>query len=189
MQWFGDKIGTKLGTLQGHFVQFILASSWILPSIWLTAAAISSTDASAQFSSTCLNWEDTISWMFKIFIYKITKKTENVNWFNLGAESVKDHVINGGHIEVEDCEMEALEPSYHFQELLWSPPWEYFEVGMALNHRHFNVSNRWMVLHHCVICRITVAVGRARVLREGEEIRERRGETCFWLLGHLLLSF
>lgn len=39
------------------------------------------------------------------FIYKITKKTEKVNWLNLGAESVEDHVINGGHIEVEDCEI------------------------------------------------------------------------------------
>lgn len=67
---------------------------------------------------------------------KIKKK---MKCLNLNTERVEDHLINGGHIEVKDCEVEILEPGYHLYKLLGSPPCKYFEVGMAFNHGHFDI--------------------------------------------------
>lgn len=75
-----------------------------------------------------------------------------MNSVNLNTERVEDHFSNAGHIEMEDSEMKVLEPGYYLQELLRSPLGEHFEIGMAFDHRHFDVSDRRMVLGHCFIC-------------------------------------
>lgn len=65
-------------------------------------------------------------------------KDELVN-MNLETKRVKDHLVNGSDIEVENSEMEALEAGHHFWQLLWPFIGQNFQASMAFNHGHFYV--------------------------------------------------
>ena len=65
----------------------------------------------------------------------------------LEAKRVQDCLIcSSGHIEVQCCETQALQPHHHPEQLLALPLYSNLEVYMAFDHCHLNVGrNLWGV--------------------------------------------
>ena len=86
-------------------------------------------------------------------------------------------MINGCDIEVEDCEVQGLQSGHHSQQLLRPPSRPYFQVGMALHHGHFNVSNDRLVSTHSIRHghRVITHSWACWVLWKSEEFREGCG--------------
>jgi len=62
----------------------------------------------------------------------------------LEAEGIQDCLIcSSGHIEVQCCETQALQPHHHPEQLLALPLYSNLEVYMAFDHRDLNVSRNF----------------------------------------------
>lgn len=68
-----------------------------------------------------------------------TESRTAISVLYLDAETVEHHLVDGGHVEVERRESQALHAAHQLQQLSGSPPREDFHVGVALDDDDLDV--------------------------------------------------
>lgn len=82
----------------------------------------------------------------------------------LETAGVQDHLIEGGDVEVQRHQPQALQPHHQLHQLLRPPPREHLQARMALHHRHLDVRGGCSVLDLAAVPKGSVSAGDAVIL-------------------------